>query len=57
MTEKSKECINRVGCNVQSCTYNKMGCECTASKIDVANEKAERKAETFCSTFAPRGTM
>ncbi len=57
MTKNSSECINRVGCNVQSCAHNTEGCYCIAEKIDVANEKAERKAETFCATFAPKGTV
>lgn len=55
MTEKTNNCINRVGCNVSTCTFNDNGCYCLADHIKVANEKAEKKAETFCSTFNPKG--
>ena len=33
MTKNSSECINRVGCNVQSCAHNTEGCYCKAEKI------------------------
>lgn len=53
---EQNNCINRVGCNVCSCVHNCDEHYCNAERIDVANEKAERKAETFCATFAPRGS-
>lgn len=57
MTEKKhSEIIPGVGCDVAGCKYNTTDCKCTASHISVQNEKANSKAETYCSTFCPRGT-
>lgn len=53
---ESNNCINRVDCNVCTCVYNCDDHYCKADHIQVANDKAERKAETFCSTFAPKGS-
>lgn len=52
MTDKTNDCINRVDCNVSNCVYNEKGRSCAADHIKVANEQAEKKAETFCSTFS-----
>ena len=46
--------ITSVGCCVSTCGYNTPDKHCSAQRIDVANENAERKAETFCSTFKPK---
>lgn len=46
-----------VGCSVIGCKYHSTDNCCTAECIDVKNENAIKKAETFCGTFAPRGTM
>lgn len=54
MTEKTNDCICRVDCNVCTCVFNDKGAYCAADHIKVANEKAERKAETFCATFSPK---
>ncbi len=48
----TEDCKNRIGCNVTTCNYNDKGCYCVADHIKVANENAEKKAETFCSTFS-----
>ncbi len=45
-----------VGCDVTGCKYNTIDCRCTAEKINVQNEKAATKGETYCSTFCPRGS-
>ena len=47
----SENTITSVGCCVSTCSYNTSDKHCSAQRIDVANENAERKAETFCSTF------
>lgn len=44
-----------VGCDVTNCKYNTIDCKCSASQIKVVNDKATTKAETYCSTFCPRG--
>lgn len=44
--------INGVECGVINCMYNTNGKKCTADRIQVRNESAMKKAETFCSTFA-----
>ena len=54
--KKNCECIPGVACDVSGCKYNTVDCHCTADGISVQNEKANSKAETFCSTFCPRGT-
>ncbi|MEG0777577.1 MAG: DUF1540 domain-containing protein [Oscillospiraceae bacterium] len=48
------QCINGVDCHVTGCAYHTAGDCCCASEIKVANEKALKKAETFCSTFSPK---
>ncbi len=45
------ETVKGVGCGVKDCKYHGAGNSCTASHINVENERARRKAETFCSTF------
>jgi len=44
-----------IGCNVKDCKYHSPENLCHASRINVQNEKAQRKSETFCSTFESRG--
>lgn len=50
--------LQGVGCDVTGCKFNGVhhgtGCTCCASHINVRNENAMRKAETFCSTFEPK---
>lgn len=53
-TNKDKRCINGVSCGVTSCIHHVNGNCCNAEHINVANENAEMKVETFCSTFAPK---
>lgn len=52
-----KNCITSVGCQVTSCTYNTPDRHCSARRIDVENEKAEKKKETFCATFESKDEM
>lgn len=46
-----------VGCDVTTCKFNGTRCgagmTCCAEHINVRNESALRKAETFCGTFEP----
>lgn len=49
-----RTCVN---CGVSGCKYHTSGNYCSATNIDVQNENAVRKAETFCSTFAPKAGM
>ena len=44
-----------VACDVSNCKYNTIDYKCSASKINVQNERASTKGETYCSTFCPRG--
>lgn len=44
-----------VQCDVTGCKYNTVDCKCCAEHIQVQNEKACTKGETYCSTFCPRG--
>jgi hypothetical protein len=43
-----------VACGVASCKYHGTSDCCNAHGITVQNDKAQRKGETFCSTFIPR---
>ena len=52
-TGSGQECISGVCCHVENCTYHTKGDMCSAGSIDVKNENALTKAETFCGTFAP----
>ena len=53
-TDKNRaDCISGVCCAVESCTHHARGGQCTAPHIDVKNEAAHTKAETFCGTFKP----
>lgn len=52
-TSSSDRSIPGVSCDVHGCKYNEAS-NCSASAISVQNESAQRKAETFCSTFYPR---
>lgn len=47
--------ITNVGCNVHSCSFNTEDHYCSAQRIDVENDRAQRKAETFCATFSAKG--
>ncbi|MGI5935233.1 MAG: DUF1540 domain-containing protein [Oscillospiraceae bacterium] len=48
-------CVS-VGCDVKNCVFHSKGDICTAEKIMVENENANRKAETFCATFTPKSS-
>jgi len=50
----SCNCVQNVGCNVKECKYHSPENLCNATHINVQNEKAQRKSETFCSTFESR---
>lgn len=47
------DCLNGVCCQVENCVHHAVGGQCTAAHIDVKNESALTKAETFCGTFRP----
>lgn len=55
MNPKKSDIIPNVRCDVSLCKYNTLDRSCCAEKISVENERAQEKAETFCSTFCPRG--
>lgn len=54
--EKSRKecCVTGVGCCVTNCVHHSGDNHCCAPHINVQNESAENKAETFCGTFAPK---
>ena len=52
---KNKSTRPGVGCDVTGCKYNTVDSHCSAERINVQNEKASTKGETYCSTFCPRG--
>ena len=56
MNEKTcgEKTVRNVGCTVKDCVYHTKSDVCTAQRITVSNENAQRKAETFCSTFENR---
>ena len=56
MNEKPgiEKTVHSVVCSVKDCIYHHAANMCTAHKINVSNEKAQRKAETFCATFENR---
>ena len=56
MNTREKECNPGVGCDVTACKYNTVDCRCSAEHINVKNERALTKGETYCGTFCPRGT-
>ena len=51
----SRDQITGVGCDVTNCKYNTIDSKCSASHIDVQNDRATTKSETYCATFCPRG--
>ncbi len=51
--EACRSSISGVCCSVESCKYHAMGNACTASHIDVKDESASEKQETFCGTYRP----
>ena len=51
----SRDQITGVGCDVSNCKYNTIDSKCSASHIDVQNDRATTKSETYCATFCPRG--
>ena len=59
MSSKSKECacVQNVGCTVRDCKYHTAQNFCNASRITVENETAQRKGETFCSTFESKASL
>lgn len=48
-----RNCISGVCCSVESCQYHSLNNACTAPHIDVKDEKAGTKKETFCGTYRP----
>lgn len=58
MSEHGKCCdtIQGVGCDVETCVYNSDGKSCRAGHIQVQNDRARSKGETFCDTFTQKGT-
>ena len=58
MSEKkpSCSCVQNVSCCVKDCKFHSENGTCGAGAIRVSNEKARRKAETFCSTFENRAS-
>ena len=52
-SSRSQDCIRGVCCHVENCKFHDHGNVCTAAHIDVKNESALTKAETFCGTFTP----
>lgn len=57
-TKIYRDHLGGVGCDVTTCKFNGChcgdGCTCCASHINVCNDHAKDKAETFCATFEPR---
>ena len=50
--------VTCVGCDVKNCKFNDVsGSYCTATHISVQNKTAVNKGETFCDTFAPKGSF
>lgn len=50
--------VTCVGCDVHNCKFNDTsGQYCTATHIKVQNQNAINKGETFCDTFAPKGSF
>lgn len=50
--------VTNVGCDVKNCKFNDVhGNYCTATTINVQNKSAVNKGETFCDTFAPKGSF
>ncbi len=56
MTDKKKNGGNgqNVGCTVKECRYHTAANCCSARQINVQNETAHQKTETFCATFENR---
>ena len=55
---KTDPAATNVGCDVCNCKFNdKSGKYCTAAHINVQNKTAVNKGETFCDTFAPKGSF
>ncbi len=48
--------LNGVACDVVNCKFHGTDNYCHADQIVVESSNAVRKAETFCGTFAPKGT-
>lgn len=59
MSDKDKKCscVQNVGCNVRECKYHSALNFCNARQITVQNENAQRKSETFCSTFESKAEL
>ncbi len=60
MREDKNSCsaVKGVGCDVHNCKYNNTHSNCcTAEHINVQNKAAMNKAETYCGTFIPKGSM
>lgn len=45
--------IEGVCCSVESCRYHSRGNCCTAAHIDVRDESASERSQTFCGTYRP----
>ncbi len=55
MTDSRKsDVLYGVSCDVVNCKYHGHDNRCFADSIIVESPSAQKKAETFCGTFAPR---
>lgn len=52
-----KYCTNGVYCQVSACVHHTPENLCSAGRINIANDKALKQGETFCSTFKTSGGM
>ena len=52
--EACKGSISGVCCSVESCRYHATGNACTAAHIDVKDDGAAKKKDTFCGTYRPQ---
>ncbi|MEL4105961.1 DUF1540 domain-containing protein [Oscillospiraceae bacterium CM] len=53
---KHSDVLYGVGCDAVNCKFHGHDNRCFADSIMVESPDAHKKAETFCSTFAPRAT-
>ena len=54
---KNCGCVQNVGCTVKDCKYHSSLDMCNAKHINVSNENAQRKADTFCATFENKASF
>lgn len=56
-TKNNCSCVQNVDCCVRECRYHNESDHCSARSIHVENADAQRKGETFCSTFEHRAEL